>query len=75
MLDHEWFCGRTQREISTLAAVVGDAPDVALDVPNCPGWTVAHLAQHTGAIHRWATTIVETRAGGRVPFPAADSPW
>ena len=75
VLDHEWFCERTEREIAALAAVVADAPDVGHEVPNCSGWTVADLARHTGVIHRWATTIVETRAAARVAFPEAESPW
>ena len=69
MLDHEWFCERAEKEISTLAAVIANAPDVATDVPSCPGWAISDLAMHTGTIHRWATTIVETRAAARVPFP------
>ena len=75
MLDHDWFCERAEKEISTLAAVVADAPDVGLDVPSCPGWTLTDLARHTGANHRWASTIVETEAAGRIPFPAVESPW
>ena len=75
VLDHEWFCERAEKEISTFAAVVSGAPDVALDVPSCPGWTVSDLARHTGTIHRWATAIVETKAAGRIPLPEAASPW
>jgi uncharacterized protein (TIGR03083 family) len=75
VLDHEGFCERAENEISALAAIIADAPGVAADVPSCPGWTVADLAQHTGDVHRWATTIVETQAGARVPFPDADCPW
>jgi uncharacterized protein (TIGR03083 family) len=74
VLDHEWFCERAEKEISTLAAVVADAPDVNLKVPTCPDWTLADLARHTGAIHRWAATIVATEAEGRVPVPEAGSP-
>ena len=75
VLDHEWFCERAEKEISTLAATVSDAPDAALDVPTCPGWTLGELARHTGTIHRWTTTIVATEAAGRLPFPEVDSPW
>ena len=75
MLDHEWFCERAEKEISALAAVVADVPDVAADVPSCPGWTLTDLARHTGGIHRWATSIVETRAPARIPFPDVASPW
>jgi uncharacterized protein (TIGR03083 family) len=75
MFSHSQFCERAEKEISTLAAVVADAPDIALDVPSCPGWTLSDLARHTGTIHRWATTIVETEAARRLPFPEADLPW
>ncbi len=75
MLDHEWFCERAEKEISAFAAVTGGAPDIAADVPTCPGWTVARLAGHTGTIHRWATTIVDAQAEARVPEPEASSPW
>ena len=74
MLDHEWFCERAEKEISTLAALVTDAPDVNHAVPTCPGWTLADLARHTGDVHRWATTIVTTEAEGRVPLPDAGPP-
>ena len=75
MLDHDWFCERAEKEISTLAAVVATAPDIALNVPSCPGWTLTDLAVHTGTIHRWTTTIVETEAAGRVAFPEVESHW
>ena len=75
MVDHEWFCERAGAEIEALADVVGDAPDIATDVPACPGWTVGGLAEHTGNVHRWATTIVATRATERLPFPTVESPW
>jgi uncharacterized protein (TIGR03083 family) len=29
------------------------ATDPARDVPSCPGWTVADLAAHLTAVHRW----------------------
>jgi uncharacterized protein (TIGR03083 family) len=75
VLDHDWFCERAEKEMSTLAAVVAAAPDITLNVPNCPGWTLTDLALHTGTIHRWATTIVETEAAGRVAFPEVESQW
>jgi uncharacterized protein (TIGR03083 family) len=73
VLDHAWYCERAEAEIEALADVVGGAPDIAADVPACPGWTVADLAGHTGNVHRWATEIVATRATARLPFPAAES--
>jgi uncharacterized protein (TIGR03083 family) len=73
--DHDWFCDRAGAEIAALADVVGEVPDITASVPTCPGWTVADLARHTGTGHRWATTIVVTRATARIPFPEAESPW
>jgi uncharacterized protein (TIGR03083 family) len=75
MLDHRWFCERAESEIALLASLVGEVPDLSADVPTCPGWTVADLVRHTGTIHRWATSIVATRAASRVPFPEAESSW
>jgi uncharacterized protein (TIGR03083 family) len=75
VLDHEWFCERAEKEISTLVAVVAAAPDIAADVPSCPGWTVADLAGHVGRVHRWVAALIETRATARTPFPEADAPW
>lgn len=75
MLSHDWFCARAGAEIEAMAAVAGGAPDIAAECPTCPGWTIGELVRHTGRVHRWAATIVSTRAGERIPFPDADSPW
>jgi uncharacterized protein (TIGR03083 family) len=75
MLDHRWFCERAQSEIALLASLVGEVPDLSADVPTCPGWTIADLVRHTGTIHRWATSIVATRATSRMALPEAESPW
>lgn len=74
MFDHESYCARAGAEIEAMASLVGDVPDVAADTATCPGWTIADLTRHTGLVHRWATTIVATRAGARIPFPADGSP-
>jgi uncharacterized protein (TIGR03083 family) len=65
MLDHEWFCDRTEAEIAAMASVARQA-DPALPVPTCPQWSVARLVKHTGIVHRWATHIVSTRTSTRV---------
>ena len=75
MLDHAWFCERTEKEISALANVIADAPDLAADVSTCPGWTLADLARHIGSLHRWAAGIVESAAAARPPVPDVTSPW
>jgi uncharacterized protein (TIGR03083 family) len=75
MLDHWWFCERAESEIALLASLVGEVPDLSADVPTCPGWTIADLVRHTGTVHRWATSIVATRATSRMASPEAESPW
>lgn len=35
------------------------------EVPSCPGWTLADLVRHVGAIHRWAHAVVDGRLDGR----------
>ena len=75
VLDHAWFCEAGEAEVATLAAVVADVPDLSAAVPTCPGWTLADLAGHAGAVHRWATAIVVSQAESRLPFPDAESPW
>jgi len=52
-----------------MAAAVSGIADTAVDVPTCPGWTVADLTTHIGGIHRWVTEIVATEAPSRLPFP------
>jgi uncharacterized protein (TIGR03083 family) len=37
-------------------------PDLTRAVPSCPGWSVADLVVHTGAVHRAQANIVATRA-------------
>jgi uncharacterized protein (TIGR03083 family) len=68
------MCGQAEKEISVLAAVIAQAPDLTADVPTCPGWAVTDLARHVGTVHRWVTDIVATRATGRIPVPEATSP-
>jgi uncharacterized protein (TIGR03083 family) len=75
VLDHSWFCAAAGAEIAVLAETVADVPDLTASVPTCPDWTVTDLAKHTGTIHRWATSIVASRAGSRQPLPEVGSPW
>lgn len=52
-------------ENARLADLVVDA-DQDAPVPTCPGWTIRNLATHVGRGHRWAATIVRTRADAPV---------
>ncbi|MFF3648959.1 maleylpyruvate isomerase family mycothiol-dependent enzyme [Streptomyces sp. NPDC002181] len=40
-------------------------------VPTCPGWRVADLLRHTGAVHRWAAGYVGDAVLEPGPFPDA----
>lgn len=48
-------------ENARFAALVGEV-DHATPIPTCPGWDVVKLLRHLGRGHRWAATMVETRA-------------
>ena len=43
------------------AAVVAATDGIDAPVPGCPGWTVADLAAHLGAIHHRVATLVRDR--------------
>ncbi|UQW99909.1 maleylpyruvate isomerase family mycothiol-dependent enzyme [Streptomyces sp. RerS4] len=52
-----------------LLADVAERAGVETPVPTCPGWRVADLLRHTGAVHRWATGFVADGLVEPVPFP------
>ncbi|MFF3641601.1 maleylpyruvate isomerase family mycothiol-dependent enzyme [Streptomyces sp. NPDC002564] len=75
---HDRFADRIIDQTARLTSTVVGA-DASTPVPGCPGWTLAHLLRHVGGTHRWAETVVRTRATGPVPddevnlvTPAAD---
>ncbi|MCW2899069.1 MAG: hypothetical protein JWO67_1334 [Streptosporangiaceae bacterium] len=63
--DHDRFCTATEAEIARFVGLVEEA-DPATPVPTCPGWTVAALAEHHGATHRWVQHILSSGARERV---------
>jgi uncharacterized protein (TIGR03083 family) len=65
-LGHGRYHAELEAETARLARVVAGA-DPSRPVPTCPAWTLAELAAHVGAGHRWAATIVERRASTPVP--------
>jgi uncharacterized protein (TIGR03083 family) len=71
MLDHEWYCERTEAEIAAMAAAISDA-DPAAPVPTCPEWNIARLIKHTGIVHRWVTEMVSSRAAAPVDRQTID---
>ncbi|WIM98246.1 maleylpyruvate isomerase family mycothiol-dependent enzyme [Actinoplanes oblitus] len=62
---------------AALREAVAAAPDPAVRVPGCPGWTLRDLLAHVGEVQRfWATAVTEAdpsgppsreRPGGPVP--------
>ncbi|MFC7571882.1 maleylpyruvate isomerase N-terminal domain-containing protein [Klenkia terrae] len=34
--------------------------DLTVPVPSCPGWSLAELGRHTGAVHHWARAALST---------------
>lgn len=63
------------REGSALARAARRDPARQVPYSYYPGWSVADLVAHTGAIHRWVLEIVRERAterGRRQPFEERD---
>ncbi|MER6470799.1 maleylpyruvate isomerase family mycothiol-dependent enzyme [Streptomyces collinus] len=65
------FLTTLDREGRLLAAAAAEAGTDA-KVPTCPGWQVADLLRHTGAVHRWAAALVAD--GHTAPRPLGDGP-
>lgn len=60
-----------RNETTRLVAAARRAGPAAA-VPSCPGWTVTDLLVHLGTVQRWATGMVEQRAGAaEAPTPEA----
>ncbi|MEX0168782.1 maleylpyruvate isomerase N-terminal domain-containing protein [Streptomyces sp. LMG1-1-1.1] len=62
---HAADCDAVAERVLRFADLVWDA-DPATPVATCPGWTVADLTRHLGALHRWTEHLVRTRAAVRV---------
>ncbi|MEU9116129.1 maleylpyruvate isomerase family mycothiol-dependent enzyme [Streptomyces sp. NPDC048483] len=60
-LTHDRYCDQLLAETTQFRQILRDA-DLSATVPTCPDWTLADLARHVGGAHRWAGTIVATRA-------------
>lgn len=58
---HDRYADRIIDQTALLTSTVAGA-EAGAPVPGCPGWTLAHLLRHVGGAHRWAETVVRTRA-------------
>jgi uncharacterized protein (TIGR03083 family) len=80
-LTHERYCAELLAETERFRSALRGA-DLAATVPTCPDWSLAALARHVGAAHRWVGTLVATRATENVDEadipgvagPAGDDP-
>ncbi|MER7133321.1 maleylpyruvate isomerase family mycothiol-dependent enzyme [Streptosporangium saharense] len=68
-LGHDRHCAEIVTQTDQLRAAVAGA-DLAAPVPSCPEWNLAQLLRHVGHGHRWAETIVRTRASAPPPDTA-----
>lgn len=63
--DHARHCRALALEVERYVEAVTGA-DFTRPVPACPGWDVAELVRHIGAVHRWAERMVHDGAGERL---------
>ena len=65
-MEHEQHVTHLAREAAAFAAALTVA-DLDAPVAACSGWTVAELAEHVGAVHRWATLALRTPPDAPAP--------
>ncbi|MFC0600842.1 maleylpyruvate isomerase N-terminal domain-containing protein [Streptomyces palmae] len=70
-LGHDRYCSEIIAQTDQLRELLART-ELSAQVPTCPEWTMADLLRHVGGAHRWAETIVRTRAtevvrGDQVP--------
>lgn len=61
LLSFERCCEEIVVQTDLLRSHVRSA-DMTAPVPSCPGWNLGQLLRHVGGDHRWADTVVRTRA-------------
>jgi uncharacterized protein (TIGR03083 family) len=65
-LSYDRYCGEIVAQTDLLRSRIEGA-DLTAPVPSCPGWNLGQLLRHLGGAHRWAETIVRTRATQPLP--------
>jgi uncharacterized protein (TIGR03083 family) len=60
-LSYDGYCAEIIAQTDQLRSAI-QGEDMTVPVPSCPGWDVSELLRHLGGAHRWATTVVRTRA-------------
>ena len=64
-MDHIANCHALELEVARFSNAMSSL-SLDQDVASCPGWTVLDLAEHLGAIHRWAEELVRLRSPVRI---------
>lgn len=70
---YERHCAEVVAQAGLLRRHLSGA-DAASPVPSCPGWDLGRLLRHLGATHRWAETVVRTRAARPLPDTEVNHP-
>lgn len=60
------------RQGTTALAELLASADLTVPVPSCPGWSLAELGRHTGAVHHWARAALSTDGPPALPPGPAD---
>ncbi len=60
-LSNDRYCAEIVAQTDLLRSRLKGA-DLTTPVHSCPGWDLGQLLRHLGGAHRWAETIVRTRA-------------
>lgn len=59
-LDYDTTIAALRSELDRTISLAERIP-VDRAIPTCPGWNTADLLEHLGAVHRWATAMIEAR--------------
>ncbi|MFI9048099.1 maleylpyruvate isomerase family mycothiol-dependent enzyme [Streptomyces sp. NPDC053427] len=65
-MSYERHCAEIVAQTALLRSHLKGA-DLTAPVSGCPDWTLGQLLRHLGGAHRWAETVVRTRATQLVP--------
>ena len=55
----DWYLDHLRHEVTTTNRLL-DGADLDAVVPSCPGWSVAQLVDHVGAVFGWANSAAST---------------
>jgi uncharacterized protein (TIGR03083 family) len=71
VLTRDVYLDALDRDMRGVVDVLRTA-DLAVPVPDCPGWTLADLGRHLAEVHSWAYGVVTTGTPGKPAEVTAD---